>query len=375
MGGEAVNKASDAMKQGQVMEPLDVMIQKSVKEIGQTLPRHLSPERLVRIALTAVRLNPELTKCTPASFMGSLFVLAQMGLEPIAGRAYILPYKTRRKTASGWIDVSEAQAIIGYKGLVDLFYRHESALTIDAHEVRQNDDFAYEYGSASFLRHRPASGDRGEIIGYYAVAQIKGGGAIFRYMTQQEAMDHGKKHSKTWVTEEWDDQKKIKVKLEHPHFIKASPWAREPEAMCKKTVLIQLAKFLPLSVEMQRAIEVDETSREYREGITNMADLPVTTEWEEPQSIEAQPEQRPLPTVEVIEVDPLIGKLNRFKENHAKAKVLGQAIGIHVAKIGKEKFLEILGTFGCTKGEEIQTIDDLSKFANACSDEAKVMSN
>jgi recombinational DNA repair protein RecT len=51
--------------------------------------------------------------------------------------------------------------------------------------------------------------------------------------------------------------------------------------MCKKTVLIQLSKLLPLSVEIQRAIQVDETSRSYRSGINDALDLPDTTDWKD----------------------------------------------------------------------------------------------
>ena len=49
--------------------------------------------------------------------------------------------------------------------------------------------------------------------------------------------------------------------------------------MALKTVLVQLAKLLPLSVELQRAISADETSRDFRAGIENALDLPVTTDW------------------------------------------------------------------------------------------------
>ena len=41
---------------------------------------------------------------------------------------------------------------------------------------------------------------------------------------------------------------------------------------CKKTVLIQLAKMLPLSIELQRAISIDETSRDYRRGSCQILD-------------------------------------------------------------------------------------------------------
>lgn len=106
-------------------ESLRQLIEKSAKEFKRALPTHMRPERLVRIALTCIRQNPELVQCTPASFVGALLVSAQLGLEPMAGRAYILPFfnsKTGKK---------DAQFLVGYRGLADLFYRHEKSVQLN----------------------------------------------------------------------------------------------------------------------------------------------------------------------------------------------------------------------------------------------------
>jgi recombination protein RecT len=264
----STTEIKQAVAQVKPAHPLKVLLEKSVKEIGRALPSGMNPERVVRIALTCITQNPQLAECTPESFMGSLFVLAQLGLEPIAGRAYLLPFNNERKIGDKWETKKEVQAIIGYKGFADLFYRHDSALSIDMQVVCQNDQFDYEYGTRPFLKHKPATGERGEVIGYYAVAILKGNATVFRYMTKEDCMNHGKTHSKTW------DKKKNE-------FYPSSPWAKEGDAMCQKTVLLQLAKILPLSVETQKAISVDETSRDYREGIVDVIDLPSVTAWEE----------------------------------------------------------------------------------------------
>lgn len=242
------------------------LIQKSTKEIGRALPQHLNPERMVRIALTCIRTNSELAKCTPESFMGALFTASQCGLEPVAGRAYLLPFNNSRKIAGQYKTIKEVQFIIGYKGYCDLFYRHESALSIDMHTVYEKDEFSYEYGTKAFLKHRPADKLRGAAIGFYVIAKLKAGGELFKYMTYDDCMEHGRTHSKTW------DKGSNK-------FFDYSPWAKEPEAMCKKTVLFQLAKTLPLSIELQRAIQADETSREYKQGIDEALDLKDVTNW------------------------------------------------------------------------------------------------
>lgn len=245
------------------------LIESAAKELARALPDHMKPERLVRIALTSIRLNPELAKCTPESFLGSLFVAAQTGLEPVGGRSYLLPFNNSRKQPDGsWHTVKECQFVIGYKGLIELFFRHEAALSIDMQTVKENDDFQYQYGTESFLKHVPAIKNRGETIGYYAVAKIKGGGVVFFYLSKEDALAHGQKHSKTF------DKKAGK-------FYDASPWSKEFDAMAMKTCLIQLAKKLPLSVEVHRAIQADESSRDFRKGVGDAFDLPPTTEWNE----------------------------------------------------------------------------------------------
>jgi len=223
-----VEKAKKALAKTQTMD-IATLIQRSAAELGKALPAHMRPERIVRIALTTLRMNPNLYKCNPQSFLAALFQSAQLGLEPnVEGQAYIIPYG------------ENAQFQIGYKGYVELFFRHQSALSLDMQEVRENDDFDYQYGTESFIKHRPALKDRGEVIAYYAVAKLKDGASLFKVMSKDDCLDHGKKHSKNFSSP-------------------SSTWKKDQDAMCKKTVLIQLMKLLPKSIEIQKALAMDET--------------------------------------------------------------------------------------------------------------------
>lgn len=253
---------------------LQTLIQESAKELGKALPEHMRPERLVRIALTCIRLNPKLSNCSPESFLGALFTAAQLGIEPIAGRAYLLPFFNSKKKPDGsWHKVMEAQFVLGYKGLSELFYRHEKAVELSWSEVHKNDEFEYELGSEARLRHRPVLSEKGPVVAYWVQATLKNGAKPFKVMSVEDCLAHGKKHSKTFDKKTND-------------FYEDSPWKTNFDSMALKTVLIQLCKVLPLSFELQTALEQDESSREYRKGIDNALDLPSTTTWNEPPQIE-----------------------------------------------------------------------------------------
>ena len=214
------------------------LIEKSAQELGKALPAHMRPERIVRIALTTLRMNPKLYQCDPQSFLAALFQSAQLGLEPnVEGQAYIIPYNSKRGLV--------AQFQIGYKGYIELFWRHQSSVSLQMESVHEEDSFNYDLGANEISHVPPSFGQkRGAVIGYYAVAHLANGGRAIKVMSKDEAIEYGKKYSKTWNGQSFDQE---------------TPWAKEFDAMAKKSVLKQLMKLLPKSVEIQRAIAMDET--------------------------------------------------------------------------------------------------------------------
>ena len=50
-------------------------------QISLALPKHMTADRLARIALTEVRKNPKLGNADQASFLGAIMQCAQLGLE------------------------------------------------------------------------------------------------------------------------------------------------------------------------------------------------------------------------------------------------------------------------------------------------------
>ncbi|WP_198647329.1 recombinase RecT, partial [Escherichia coli] len=107
-------------------------------QMALALPKHMTADRLARIATTEIRKVPKLASCDQASFLGAIMQCAQLGLEPggALGHAYLIPFDKRQKVNGRWETVStEAQLIIGYRGMIDLARRSGQILSISARTV------------------------------------------------------------------------------------------------------------------------------------------------------------------------------------------------------------------------------------------------
>ena len=239
MASEQAKGALQAKASGEVklspQKGMQQMMKAMAKEIEAALPSMVSSERFQRVALTAFSSNPKLQKCSPKSFIAAMMQSAQLGLEPNTplGQSYLIPYENK-KTGE-----TTCEFQVGYKGLLELAQRSGRIKTIYAHEVRENDEFDIDYGQYQALKHKPLlKGDRGTIIGYYAVYHTTDEGHSFIFMTDEEVTTFAKAKSKTY------------------NF---GPWQTDREAMAKKTVIKQLLKYAPISIELQKAITADNT--------------------------------------------------------------------------------------------------------------------
>lgn len=208
--------------------------------LAAVLPEHVTADRMNQIALGALRTTPKLKECTVESLFGAVVQCAQLGLEPNTpmGHAYLIPF---RNNAQGRQDV---QVIIGYRGLVDLARRSGQIVSIAAHEVCENDQFEFRYGLDETLDHIPALGDRGKVVRFYAAAKLKGGGHAFEVMSVEQVIAI-RDASQNWQTAvRYNKQKN-------------SPWEKHFVEMGRKTLIRRLFKYLPVSIEMARASDLD----------------------------------------------------------------------------------------------------------------------
>lgn len=169
----------------------------------------------------------------PNSIMASAIVAATLDL-PInqnLGFAYIIPYNGR--------EGKKAQFQMGYKGFIQLCLRSGQFKTINATEVYEGEIVGLNRltGEISMDEEKRKSQ---KVIGYASYFRLLNGFEKTLYMSVESLQEHGKKFSKSFSKD-------------------TSLWKTDPHSMYMKTVIkLLLSKYGALSVEMQKAIEVDQ---------------------------------------------------------------------------------------------------------------------
>lgn len=248
-------------KQITVSDQIQDYLTRNQAKLREALPKHVTPERMSRIALTTIRMNPKLLECSVPSLLGAIMQAATLGLEPgLLGHAYFVPFNNKKKDVSGretW--VKEVTFIAGYKGLLDLARRSGEIKTIQAQAVHANDVFEYECGLSPILRHVPKLiGERGPVVGFYAYALTKDEGTYFEFMTLE-------------------DINKIRSRSKAKDY---GPWVTDFNQMARKTVLRRLCNYLPLKVEIAQSI-AEEAELEFADATKiemNLGDEPKVIE-------------------------------------------------------------------------------------------------
>lgn len=214
------------------------LLETNKQAIGSSLPRSMDADRFSRLLLTAANTNPELFECNPTSFLAAGVAAAQLGLEPndARGLAYLIPFKDKNR---GKI----VQLIIGYRGMMDLARRSGMVSSINAFAVFDGDHFNYRLGLDPTLEHVPASDHQDDpafLTHVYAVAKVNGD-PQFVVLTRKQI--ERAKASSRGATSAY------------------SPWSTHYVEMALKTAIRRLCKYLPQTVEMASALQLDDQQR------------------------------------------------------------------------------------------------------------------
>jgi recombination protein RecT len=213
-------------------------LQKYKTQMEAALPKHMTADRMARIALTSLRVNPKLMNCTRESFFGSMMAASQLGFEPgINGQCYLIPYGNVCTLVPGW------------RGYLDLVSRTERA-SAWTEAVYDGDEFEYTLGTNPQIHHKRGkwAGKEAALQYVYAVGRIKNND--FPIIDVWDI-------DKVWAHR----SKQNKVGDRHYSFA-------HPEMYARKIPLLQVIKYLPSSIEITSASALDITASEGRQNLT-----------------------------------------------------------------------------------------------------------
>jgi len=212
-------------------------------DFAAVLPTHMTArvDQWLRLTQGALRRSDALQavlKNNPGSVLAALLDCARLGLE--IGDTYHL--------------VPMGGAVVGmpdYTGLIELIYRADGVQTVQCGIVYERDleHHICESGARmprfKFIKsemdrpyHAPDwFSDRGQMIGAYAYAEMRGGGVSHVVLRNKAEIEKVRAVSKT---------------ANHAD----SPWNKWPDRMWLKTVIRELAKFVPTSAEDRRGLTI-----------------------------------------------------------------------------------------------------------------------
>jgi recombination protein RecT len=209
------------------MVQLRNFLDQRINEIKTALPAHISPERFIRVVITAAQINPEILACDRQSLWNACMRAANDGLLPDGVEGAIVPFKSK----ATWIPM--------YGGLLKKFRNSGEFKWVTAGLVYENDEYDHWIDeTGEHFKHRPADDNTGKKIRrVYALATTKDGGSFIADMSVSE-VDKRRKMSRAQRED--------------------APWKVWPEEMMKKTALRQLSKLLPKSSDLDSLMRRDE---------------------------------------------------------------------------------------------------------------------
>lgn len=202
-------------------------MQAMAPQFQAALPKHITVEKFTRVAMTAIQNTPALAKADRASLFGAVVRLAQDGLLPDGREAAIVMFGDK------------AQAMPMIAGVLKKIRQSGDVAKVSAQVVYENDEFVWHLGFDENVTHNPPALDkpRGKAIGAYATAVLKDGSRLLEVMSLEEI-------------------EKVRAVSRSG---KNGPWVQWWGEMARKTVMRRLSKRLPMSTDIEDALDRDET--------------------------------------------------------------------------------------------------------------------
>lgn len=170
-----------------------------------------------------------LMNCDPNMVMKEALKAAALDL-PVSkslGFAYVIPYK------------GKPQFQMGYRGFIQLAIRTGQFRHLNADVIYEGETFVHDRIKGKVTIEGKPTSDKA--IAYFGYMELCNGFEKTVVWTRDEVTAHAKRFSKSFSKP-------------------SSPWQSDFDSMAKKTMLLQLKSYMPMSVEMQSAMEGESTN-------------------------------------------------------------------------------------------------------------------
>ena len=198
-------------------------------------------------ALQAINKSPQLQKCTQQSIQAAVLNVAQVNLtlNPINPQAYLIPRWNNK------LKVVECVLEPSYQGFVKLITDTKSVVSVYSYCVFEGDEFEVVLGTSTEVVHKPQFKTT-NIEKVYAVGILPDGTKQIEVMTIEGCHQ----------IRETSDSYKAYIKFKAQGKKIPCIWVTHEDAMCRKTVIKRLCKYLPKTDQWEyvnKAIELDNT--------------------------------------------------------------------------------------------------------------------
>lgn len=200
-------------------------------------------DKFIQIACNFLDGKPKLLAANRASLFAEITKAAQSRLFLDGQEASLVPFK------------DQVKLMVGYKGILKMVRNSGELASINAGVVYEKDTFEYFVDEkGEHIKHMPTLGkDRGKPSQTYCIARIKGGNEPYIEVMSEEEVMSCKKVSRAGDDSPWN-----------------GPFADE---MRKKTVIRRISKRLPMSTDLNMAIN----DEEFEEPVADPVQEPKTT--------------------------------------------------------------------------------------------------
>lgn len=229
---------------------------------------------------SAVVTTPALARCSHQSILNAALIGQSLHLPPSPqlGYYYMVPFDDKERGP-------QAVFVLGYKGFVQLAARSGQYRKINVSPIKEGElvrlDPIWEQIEFNPCMD-PLEREQRETVGYFAFFETVNGYVKWLYWPKEKMRLHAETYSPGY-------QRDLEKGTENTF------WAKDFDAMGCKTMLRQLLpKWGPMSVDMQRAYELDNQGSAVVDGIiTGQTALPEEEAAEEPATEAGGAEEKP----------------------------------------------------------------------------------